>query len=121
MPLPHHSKALVGLAVLSLAVPAVASADGRLASDPPQFPVPAGQLQHTVSELTWADNKPNRPRTVETWVQTNASRELITDETTGKVLTDCQFNASDTRCYETAIDLLPPAPWMMPSWAQQGS
>jgi len=94
----------IAAAVLSalLLVPAVASATGRRADDPPANPVPAGQMQHTVIETTFPPDKNTNDLhgfRDERWVGHDAGRELVTDTTTGKVRSDCQVTVAVSRCY----------------------
>jgi hypothetical protein len=98
---PRSSIAAAVLGVLLLA-PSAAFAAPRRADDPPQNPVPAGQMQHTVIETTFpADKNTTSLHNFrdERWVGANAGRELVTDTTSGKVRSDCQVTVTVSRCY----------------------
>ena len=95
--------AVLGAALLA---PAAALARPPRADDPPQNPVPAGQMQHTVIETTFpADKNTSKHNGFrdERWVGTDAGRELVTDSTTGKVKSDCQVTVTVSRCYWAQI------------------
>jgi hypothetical protein len=95
----------LALAILALA-PAAASAAG-----PAHVPVPAGQLQHTVTTLTF----PRSGNTFrhhnlrnERWITATAGRELVTDTTSGKVREDCSYTLKVARCWAAPINRTEP-------------
>src|SRR5690242_12648644 len=112
MPLSPRTTAHLLAAVLACAAaPAAAHAAG--AAPPPHVPVPAGQLQHTVTELSWpAAGNTFQHHTLrnERWITATAGRELVTDTVTGKVLEDCAYGLVVTRCYEVPIGIDKPLP-----------
>jgi hypothetical protein len=95
----------LGLAVLA-AAPAAARAAG-----PAHVPVPAGQLQHTVTTITFPrsgntfhhDNLRN-----ERWITATAGRELVTNTTTGKVREDCSYTLKVVRCWAAPLNRTEP-------------
>jgi len=95
-------RAALSLAVLSAAVPGAAQAAAIT-----HVPVPAGQLQHTVTELSWpvSTNTPFHHNTLrdERWMTATAGREIETDVKTGKVKFDCQFRLTVVRCWDAPI------------------
>jgi hypothetical protein len=101
-----RSPLLIAALGAALLAPAAALARAPRADDPPQNPVPAGQLQHTVIETTFpADKNTNDLHGFrdERWVGADAGRELVTDTTTGKVRSDCQITLAVSRCYWAQI------------------
>jgi hypothetical protein len=90
-----------------LLVPSTALADPpRRAGDPPENPVPVGQLQHMVIETTFPADKNTHSHHAfrdERWVGHDSGRELVTDLKTGKVRSDCQVTVRASRCYSGQI------------------
>jgi hypothetical protein len=100
---PHSrmTAAIAGAALLAAIVPAAARA-GQRADDPPQHPVPAGQLQHTVIETTFppaTNTSAHHSRREERWIGADAGRVIETDTTTGKTIHECEFTRSDASCW----------------------
>jgi hypothetical protein len=101
-----RSPILIAALGVALLVPSAALSRAPRADDPPQNPVPAGQLQHTVVETTFPADKNTHAIhgfRDERWVGHDAGRELITDTTTGKVRSDCQVTVTVSRCYSGQI------------------
>src|SRR4051812_40679833 len=99
--------AALGLALLAAAVPAAAHG-----ATPVHVPVAAGQLQHTVTELSWpADRNTFQHDTLrnERWIGADAGRELVTDTVTGTVTEDCQYTLAVVRCWSAPINATEPA------------
>ncbi len=97
-----RSPILVAALGAALLVPAAALAGPPRADDPPQNPVPAGQMQHTVIDTTFPPDKNTHQLhgyRDERWVGAEAGRELVTDLTTGKTRSDCQVTVTVSRCY----------------------
>lgn len=95
-------RAALGLALLAVAAP-TAAADSAA---PAHVPVPAGQLQHTVTELSWpASTNTFQHNTLrdQRWMTATAGRELETDVKTGKVKWDCQFRLTVVRCWDAPL------------------
>jgi hypothetical protein len=97
----------LGLALLAAGAPSVA----RAAQPPGHVPVPAGKLQHTVTDITF----PGAGNTFrhhnlrnERWITATAGRELVTDRTTGKVREDCQYRLKVVRCWAAPINRTEP-------------
>ena len=89
-------KAALGLALLSAVVPAAAQAQA-----PAHVPVPAGQLQHTVTDLTFPAAKNTFHHDAlrnERWIGATAGRDVVTNVSTGKVREDCQYTLTEARC-----------------------
>jgi hypothetical protein len=100
--MPPRSPILVAVLGAALLVPAAALARPPRADDPPQNPVPAGQMQHTVIDTTFPADKNTHPQhgfRDERWVGAEAGRELVTDLTTGETRSDCQVTVTVSRCY----------------------
>ncbi len=125
----RRTAAALGAALLAAAVPAAARADA-----PSHVPVPAGQLQHTVTELSFPAAKNTQSFHAlreERWMGAEAGRELTTDLTTGKVREDCQFTLTEDRCWAAPLNSIEPAlgqiyvmpgtPLLLRSWADEGS
>ena len=96
-----HTKAALGLTVLAVAaIPSAAqAADGAVV----HTPVPVGQLQHTITELSWPSARNTFQHDTlreERWMTATAGRTVETDVRTGKVQSDCQYTLSAARCYE---------------------
>jgi hypothetical protein len=94
-------RAALSLAVLSAVAPGAAQAAAIH-----HVPVPAGQLQHTVTELSWpVSNNTFQHNTLrdERWMTATAGREIQTDVKTGKVKFDCQFRLTVVRCWDAPI------------------
>jgi hypothetical protein len=130
-----RTTAALGLALLTVAAPAAAQS-----TPPAHVPVPAGQLQHTVTDtVSPATTNTFRlhSRQLERWMTADAGRELTTDLTTGKVIEDCQYTLTVNRCWVPSVDVLPGHPavstpqgaiYVMPgnenvlvSWADAGA
>jgi hypothetical protein len=89
----------------ALAVPAVASAAER-PSLPDPIPVPAGQVQHTVTDATFKGNYTIRGvvpwhHITESWVSAHRAR-AVTRDANGKLLGECVVVNERTRCYSAA-------------------
>jgi hypothetical protein len=126
-----RSLASLGLALVALAVPAAAHAD---TATPPHVPVPAGQLQHTVTEISF-------PRSTNTfhhdklrnerWIGATAGREIVTDLSLNDVRSDCQYRLTVVRCWEAPISshqpsagtiyIYPGKPFLLQSWDDLGA
>ena len=124
-----RTAAALGLTVVAAAAPAAAHAQA-----PQHVPVPAGQLQHTVTVLSFPasgntfhhDGLRN-----ERWIGATAGRELVTDVTTGKVREDCQYRLTVVRCWAMplgrrepragTIRILPGNASLLQSWADAGA
>jgi hypothetical protein len=95
-----HIKAALGAVLVAAAIPAAAqAADGAIQ----HTPVPAGQLQHTVTEFSWpSDRNTFQHDTLreERWMTATAGRDVTIDTRTGKVQSDCQYTLGEARCYE---------------------
>jgi hypothetical protein len=94
-------RAALSVALLSAVAPGAARAAAIN-----HVPVPAGQLQHTVTELSWPLStntfQHNRLRD-ERWMTATAGREIETDVKTGTVKFDCQFRLTVVRCWDAPI------------------
>jgi hypothetical protein len=102
-----RSPILIAALGAALLAPAAALAGPPRAGDPPQNPVPAGQLQHTVIDTTFPSGKNTHPLhgfRDERWVGADAGRELITDTTTGETRSDCHVTMAYSRCYWAEIN-----------------
>ncbi len=124
-----RTTAALGLALLTTAAPAAAQSGA-----PPHVPVPAGRLQHTVTELTFpsAGNTFHHDRLRnERWIGATAGRELVTDLTTHKVREDCQYGLKVVRCWNAPLNakepaagttyILPGDAVLLQSWADVGA
>jgi hypothetical protein len=97
----------LGLAALAVTTAPAAAQTGA----PAHVPVPAGELQHTITTLTFPrsgntfhhDNLRN-----ERWITATAGRELVTDTTTGKVREDCSYTLRIARCWAAPINRTEP-------------
>src|SRR5919198_1853201 len=83
----------------ALAVPAVASA-AEHPSLPAPIPVPAGQVQHTVTDTTFRGHAPRHDVT-ESWVSAHRAR-AVTRDANGKLVGECVVANERTRCYSAA-------------------
>jgi hypothetical protein len=95
----------LALAVLAVA-PAAASAAG-----PVHVPVPAGQLQHTVTTITFprsGNTFRHHDLRNERWITATAGRELVTDTTAGKVHEDCSYTLKIVRCWAAPLNRTEP-------------
>jgi hypothetical protein len=128
VPKPRTTAAL-GLALLSVAAPAAAQAQA-----PAHVPVPAGQLQHTVTDLTFPAAKNTFHHDAlrnERWIGASAGRELVTNLSTGKVREDCQHTLTVVRCWAAPLNarepaagtthILPGDPVLLESWDDVGA
>jgi len=129
------TKAALGAALLAAAIPSAAqAADGAIV----HTPVPAGQLQHTVTELSWpSDRNTFQHDTLreERWMTAGAGRDVTTDARTGQVQSDCQYTLAEARCYEAVnydaagnniaphgtIWIYDSNPRLLESWADDGN
>jgi hypothetical protein len=101
-----RTTAALGLAVLALAAPSAARAAG-----PEHVPVPAGQLQHTVTAVTFpksGNTFPHHALRNERWITATAGRELVTDVTAHKVREDCSYTLVVVRCWAAPINRTEP-------------
>src|SRR5687767_7165170 len=94
-----HRTVILG-ALAALAVPATA-----VAAQPPMrpagpLPVPEGQVQHTVRNVSWQTDV-GKPwaRRVETWASADAGRIVHRDQKSGALLGDCFEDRRGVRCY----------------------
>jgi hypothetical protein len=121
--------AALGLALLSVAAPVAAHAQA-----PAHVPVPAGQLQHTVTDLTFPTAKNTFHHDAlrnERWIGASAGRELVTNLSTGKVREDCQYTLTEVRCWAAPLNsrepgagtthILPGNPILLESWDDVGT
>jgi hypothetical protein len=124
-----RTAAALGLALLSVAAPAAAHAQA-----PALVPVPAGQLQHTVTDLTFPAAKNTFHHDAlrnERWIGASAGRELVTNVSTGKVREDCQYTLTQARCWAAPLNASEPAagttyimpgnPILLESWDDVGA
>jgi hypothetical protein len=127
------TKGALGLALLLIAAPTAAQA----ASAPSHVPVPAGRVQHTVTDTLYpaATNTVHHPTVrLEEWNGARAARLLETNVATHKVKSDCDFTAhAMSHCwvprdafFPTApeagvIHLNPTGPYPLPSWIDAGA
>jgi hypothetical protein len=95
------------LTAAALALPAAASAS----YNPPWqvIPVPAGEVQHTVTETTFQSNEtvPGKTpwdRIEEKWAGTNAARNVLTNAENGQLISECTGTASSYSCYDADLD-----------------
>lgn len=89
------------LATAALALPAAATAaQAQVPGRPyPEAPVPAGEVQHTVTETTFQSNTSDPgvtpwARTEESWVGASAGRDVQTNTETGELLNEYTSTAS---------------------------
>lgn len=93
------------LTSLALALPATASADGGpKLTLPDPIPVPAGQVQHTVTDATFTSNitipgKSPWHHVSESWAASDQSRTVVTDADSGALLSECTTHGKDYACY----------------------
>jgi hypothetical protein len=93
----------LGAALLLSAAPAGAAT---------HVPVPAGQIQHTVTQISFPKSKNTFHHDGlrnERWIGATAGRELVTDTTTGKVREDCQYRIAVVRCWAAPLNKTEPA------------
>jgi hypothetical protein len=83
----------------ALAAPAVASA-AQHPQLPDPIPVPAGQVQHTVTDTTFRGHAPWH-RVTESWVSAHRAR-AVTRDANGKLVGECVVANERTRCYSAA-------------------
>ena len=128
-----NPKAALGLALIVVAAtPAAALATNTAAG--PHVPVPAGQLQHTVTQISFPPAKNTHHHDGlrnERWIGATAGRELVTDTTTGKVREDCSYTLKLVRCWNGPLNHTEPAagrtylfdgdPVLLQSWIDVGS
>src|SRR4029077_12823717 len=102
----------IGVALLAAALPAAA---GAAQAPFVHSPVPAGQLQHTVTDISFpaATNTrlphvadaagifPGDTVRTETWMGATEGRSIRTDLMTGKIVSDCGFTTTVVRCFES--------------------
>jgi hypothetical protein len=124
-----RTTAALGLALLAVAVPAAAQAQA-----PAHVPVPAGELQHTVTDLTFPSAKNTFHHDAlrnERWIGAGAGRELVTNVSTGRVREDCQYTLTEARCWAAPLNSKEPAagttyvmpgnPILLESWDDVGA
>jgi hypothetical protein len=112
------------IAVLGAALLAPAAAR---ASVPPDTPVPAGQMQHTIVDTTFPPDKNSEKPAVhgiafhnlrnERWMTATAGREIVTDTTTGELRMDCQYAFVESRCWSAPINDDEPAKGTLTIWS----
>jgi len=102
---------IAGLALLAALLPRAAqAADGAIV----HTPVPAGQLQHTVTLTSFPKNKnspvphhrladgtfPGDTLRTESWMGHNAGRTVTTDLMTHRIVSDCGYTLGVVHCFE---------------------
>jgi hypothetical protein len=120
--------AALGAALVAAAAPGAAHAGA-----PSHVPVPAGQLQHTVTVISFpAARNTHRHHGLrnERWITATAGREVVTDTITGKVTEDCQYRLTVSRCWSAPINRREPragttyiyagTPILLQSWDDVG-
>lgn len=89
---------VAALAIGGLAVPGAASATDIDFTQ--HYPVPAGQVQHLVTEnITSREGEGTHHRRTENWTATAASRTIVTNVDTGRVTYECGSTGVDWSCY----------------------
>jgi hypothetical protein len=100
MPRNTRTTAALGLALLAAVVPAAGAAPART-------PVPRGEVQHTVTEISYpaAKNTVHHDTVrLERWTSASASRMLETNITSGRIHSDCQFRVgAPSRCWTSSF------------------
>jgi hypothetical protein len=100
------------LALLASTAATAATAPVAAAAGPPHVPVPAGQIQHTVTVISFPGSKNTHHHDGlrnERWIGATAGRELVTNTTTGKVREDCQYRIAVVRCWAAPLNRTEPA------------
>lgn len=90
----------IALALVA-ATPAAASVNRDLPKpDDPQFVIPAGKVEHsiTVSEVSGSKAVPSRQR-AELWLSRNRGRVVVTNLKTGRVTTEIVVTKQETRTF----------------------
>ena len=97
------------------------------ATNPPDTPVPAGQMQHTVVDTTFPPDKNSEKPSVhgiafhnlrnERWMTATTGREIVTDTTTGDLRMDCQYGPLESRCWNAPINDDEPAAGILTIWS----
>jgi hypothetical protein len=128
-----RTTAALGLTVLAAAVaPAAACADQ---TPPAHVPVAAGQLQHTVTVISFPGGGKNTFHhdglRSEWWVTATAAREVVKNTTTHKVTSDCAYTTTVVRCWDAPLNKREPAngtififpgqPILLQSWTDLGN
>ncbi len=142
----NRAKALAGLAMLAAILPPAAwAASGAIV----HTPVPAGQIQHTVTETSFPKDKnsqlphkrladgtfPGDTLRTESWIGHSAGRTVTTDLMTHRIVSDCAYTLTVAHCFEagyssrTGANLAPNGiVWIYPgdarllqSWADAGA
>jgi hypothetical protein len=93
----------LAISLLASTAPAAAA----VAPGPTHVPVPAGQIQHTVTVISFPAAKNTHHHDGlrnERWIGATAGRELVTDTTTGKVREDCQYRITAARCWAAPLN-----------------
>ena len=118
----------LALTLLATTVPAAGAAGST------HVPVPPGQIQHTVTQISFPSSKNTHHHDGlrnERWIGTTAGRELVTDTTTGRVREDCQYRIAVARCWAAplnkhepaagTIHILPGNALLLQSWIDAGA
>jgi hypothetical protein len=97
------------------------------ATIPPDTPVPAGQMQHTIVDTTFPPDKNSEKPSVhgiafhnlrnERWMTATTGREIVTDTTTGDLRMDCQYGPVESRCWSAPINDDEPAAGILTIWS----
>lgn len=89
---------VAALAIGGLAVPGAASATDIDFTQ--HNPVPAGQIQHLVTDsIQSREGEGTHRRRIENWTATAASRTIVTNMDTGRVTYECGSSGVDWSCY----------------------
>jgi hypothetical protein len=122
----------LAIAALGLALLAPAAAHAGVV---PHVPVPDGQLQHTVTVISFPGGGKNTFHhdglRSEWWVTATAAREVVKNTTTGKVTSDCQYSLTTVRCWDAPLNkrdprngtiyIFPGQPLLLQSWVDLGA
>jgi hypothetical protein len=90
------------------------------------YPVPAGQVQHLVTEnITSHEGEGTHHRRTENWTATAASRTIVSNVDTGRVTYECGSTGVDWSCYFPDDNVLEHGsgndPLVNASWRDQGN
>jgi hypothetical protein len=122
------------LAIAALGLALLAPAAAHAAPGHPHAPVPAGQLQHTVTVISFPGGGKNTFHhdglRSEWWVTASAAREVVHNTTTHKVTSDCQYTLTTVRCWDAPLNrreprngtvyIFPGQPLLLQSWVDLG-
>jgi hypothetical protein len=91
------------VAALAIGVPAVSGAAPATATEidfTQHYPVPAGQVQHLVTDhVSSREGEGTHRWRIENWTATAASRTIVTNPDTGRVTYECGSTGMDWSCY----------------------